>query len=126
MKAEQRKELETNTLADKMGRMMQRVKGGQRRTMVLYILAGALLVVVLFVAYRWWDESRVRTSMEWINLYDGGEKSLIDLARTEKGTFANKATRFQFAWILYWDGGIRAIAADKSKALKAIKDAGGI
>ena len=38
MKAEQRKELETNTLADRMGHLMQRVKGGERRTFLFYFI----------------------------------------------------------------------------------------
>src|SRR2546423_10961629 len=45
MKAEHRKELETNTLADKMGTVMQRVKTGRRGTFFLYVAAGDVLVI---------------------------------------------------------------------------------
>jgi len=38
MKAEQRKELETNALADRMGHLVQRVKTQQRRTTLYWVL----------------------------------------------------------------------------------------
>ena len=122
MKAEQRKELETNTLADKMGRFMQRVKVGQRRTFMMYFLAVAGLFVILFLAYRWWNRDAEARSMQWIMLYDGSQEHLKQLAASDaKDTPAGKAARLQEAWLDYWYFGVKKSGGDPRGALNSIK-----
>lgn len=124
MKAEQRKGLETNTLADRMGHMMQRVKTSQRRTVVLYFLAGAVLVLGLWFGYRWWDGLKQDTSLQWLILFDGNVNGLQELAtKDSKNTPAGKAARLQIAWLFYWDLGVKSAAADQKSAMASLKQA---
>jgi hypothetical protein len=122
MKAEQRKELETNTLADKMGHVMQRVKASPRRTFLTYFLVAAALIAVAFVGYRWFYGYTAERSLQWLKLYDGDKKHIDELMK-EKDTNAGKAARFQFAWLMYWDFGVKMIATDKMGAMQSLKDA---
>ena len=123
MKAEQRKELETNTLADRMGQMMQRVKSGQRRTVVLYVLAAVLLLIGLWFGYRWWEGGKQDTSLQWLTLYDGAMPGLLELQKNSPNSAAGKAARLQIAWALYWDFGVKSAAADQKGAMIRLKEA---
>src|SRR5438105_1396043 len=104
MKAEQRKELETNTLADKMGHMMQRVKTSQRRTYVTYGLIAAAVVVAAWLGYRWYTSDVAERSMQWVSFYDGAGGQIDELAKLKESNVA-KAARFQNAWNEYWNFG---------------------
>src|SRR5437870_3003389 len=99
MKAEQRKELETNTLADRMGQAMQRVKASPRRTFLIYLVILALIVVGLYVGIRWRITSQLQSSQQWIQLYHGSQNNLFSLGNAEKTTPAGKAARLQVAWL---------------------------
>src|SRR5262245_44826741 len=116
MKAEQRKELETNTLADKMGQVVQRVKTSPRRTFAIYLALVGVLLVAIWFAWRWYATDLMTRSYQWISLYDGEQTALLQLA-DEKETNVGKAARLQQAWLNYWDGGIKFIAADKNGAM---------
>jgi hypothetical protein len=106
MKAETRKELETNTLADKMGQAMEKVKGGSPRAILVYILVFFALLVVLWLGYRWYVTTQDENSRQWMMVYDGAAKHIHDVAK-EKSSNAAKAARFQIAWEHYWEGGIK-------------------
>ncbi|MBI2808797.1 MAG: hypothetical protein HYX68_27760 [Planctomycetes bacterium] len=123
MKAEQRKELETNTLADRMGHVVQRVKTGQRRTMLIYFVAVAGLVIATWVGYRWWYSGVEETSVRWLNFYDGGGDYLSSLAGKDLSTPEGKAARLQIAWILYWDEGVKWIGANQGRGIAGLKKA---
>jgi hypothetical protein len=70
MKAEHRKELQTNTLADWLGRTIQRLKEGPSRPF-LYFLGLVALVVVLFLAWGYFSRSSEETtSARWLE-WDG-------------------------------------------------------
>ena len=123
MKAEQRKELETNTLADKMGRVVQRVKASPRRTFVTYALVAAAVVVAAYLGYNWWNQDVSLRSLQWLHLYDGGQRQLVVLTKdeTSKDSNAAKAARFQLTWYLYWDEGIKLIGEKPAGALGNIQ-----
>lgn len=121
MKAEQRKELETNTLADKMGLAMKRVKTSPRRSFFIYLFVTVALLIILFVGYRWWITSRLENSERWVQLYDASSSHLLQLSDKESTTQAGKAARFQIAWLLYWDEGIRMIGNDAGRSMNAMK-----
>src|SRR5947207_901613 len=106
MKAEQRKELETNTLADRMGHMMKRVKTGERRTYVIYGLIAVALVAAAWVGYRWYYGDVEKRSMQWVMFHDGHEAYIKELANLEQQNVA-KAARLQFFWHHYWNSGIK-------------------
>jgi hypothetical protein len=116
MKAEHRKELETNTLADRMGVVMQRVKSGQRRTAFIYVVIALAVVVGLFVLYRWWTRSRLENSDQWVRIYDGSHMPLRDLALNHPDTPQGKVARFQIAWMTY-EQGIKVLGVDPKDAI---------
>ena len=53
MKAEHRKELETNVLANRMGRLLETAKQKPQRGTVMWILFGVAVLVVVFLVARW-------------------------------------------------------------------------
>lgn len=118
MKAEQRKELETNILADKMGRVVQRVKTSPRRAVTIYIVIAVVLVVGIVLAYRWYRQGVETAAEQWIKLDDGSAPFVTNLAVKEGDTPAGKAARFQLAWLRYWDLGIKRLGVDPVGALK--------
>lgn len=122
MKAEQRKELETNTLADKVGHAMQRVKGGSRRSAVIYFIVFIALVVALWLGYREWTLRKQETSLQWLMLDDGSEKHLQQLAGLKSP--AGRSARLQLTWLVYWEEGVRMIGVNPPGAMKAIDIAG--
>ena len=123
MKAEQRKELETNTLADKMGRVMTRVKTGQRRTYLIYLLIFVAVAIGLYFTYRYMVISRQETSMQWLEFDDGSAGHLNKLVNVEPPTAPAKAAMFQVAWMIYWEGGVKMIGADPAGSMERLRDA---
>jgi hypothetical protein len=121
MKAEHRKELETNTLADKMGNVMQRVKTGRRSTFMLYVVAGAILIAGLWFWYVTVVGNRQEASERWLRLDDGGLKNLSELAEKHGETPAGKAARLQLAWLAYWELGVRRMGAEPADAMLKLK-----
>lgn len=134
MKAEQRKELETNALADRMGHLVQRVKTQQRRTTLYWFLMVAGLLIALFLVFRWYQTSRTDNSRRWVGLEMGaprmffpetpGLEELIgeNLRQTNQG----KAARFQVAWFLFWEQGIKRLGVESGDALKKLESAGAL
>jgi len=123
MKAEHRKELETNTLADKMGHMVQRVKTGRRSTYLIYVLVAGALVVGLWFLYVTVNSNRVERSNQWLLFDDGSDKNLAELASKEKDTAAGKAARLQRAWFAFWELGTKRIGSTPAEALHNIEGA---
>jgi hypothetical protein len=123
MKAEQRKELETNTLADRMGKVVQRVKTSPRRTFFTYLFIIAVLAGAAWYGWRLWSEARVTESAKWVQLYDGAGNHIEFLLR-DKESNPGKAARFQAAWLLYWDFGVKMLATNSEGSLQSLKEAG--
>lgn len=96
MKAEHRKELQTNTLADYLGRAIESLKSGHTLTIVV-----AVIVVLLLASWLW---SRFRTSsrsgdaMLWTKLdVAGNDEQLEQLADANPGTTQARTARFEVA-----------------------------
>jgi hypothetical protein len=121
MKAEQRKELETNTLADKMGQTMQRVKAGSRRTALLYFVGMLFLAIALFLGYRWYTTANQEASEQWLKLYDAAPGHLRYLSAKEGETAAGKAARLQVLWINFWELGIKRLGTDQRGTIELFK-----
>ena len=94
MKAEHRKELETNALADRVGRVVQGMKQKpQKRTMLWVVLALAIVVVVwLFV--RRGEVQRVDNADQWA-LFEDGHRKLLESLIT-RDPMSNQAKSAQF------------------------------
>jgi hypothetical protein len=124
MKAEQRKELETNALADRMGHMVQRVKTQPRRAALYWVLGVAAIFIALFVVFRWYQTSRVDNSRRWVDLEIGARDMLGALTKDAPETNQGKAARFQQAWFFYWELGIKRLGVgDGDEAIKALNAA---
>ena len=66
MKAEQRKALVTNSLAQEIGKVVEGVKKGPSRSSVVYLVL-ILLAVVGFFSFRYWSRSWEQTESErWV------------------------------------------------------------
>ena len=108
MKAEHRKELETNILADRVGKFIITAKKGPSRGSIYYVLFGLVLLVALFIVYRYFVRKSETRAQAWMFLEDGGIQHAGKIA---EGSEAQKAVRFQIAWVLYWSNGVRRLGA---------------
>jgi len=130
MKAEHRKELQTNALADRMGRMVQRVKTGPSRRSVLWIVLAVLVVVIYVGLTIYWNGKRATMSGLWAEVGDGHltmrAKEGIALSpwiAEYQGTNPALAARYQIAWTILWEQGLKRMAADPARALDSITNA---
>ena len=123
MKAEHRKELETNILADRMGRLVQRVKTKPQRRTVLYFVLVLVLLIAGLVYYRLRVGHTQQNAQHWWQLYvapkpwveemagvavvnEGQRKGRTLVDNTEFGK-AGKAARMQLARFFLWEQGVR-------------------
>lgn len=107
MKAEHRKELQTNALADRLGRLLQNVKSPPKKSSVLYWLLAIVLVAGVVGFFIWRSRGGTATAKNWEDFESGdpiASKALLD---SRAKTAAGKAERFQLAWSYLWDGVIR-------------------
>jgi hypothetical protein len=130
MKAEHRKELQTNVLADRMGRMVQRIKTPPNRRSILWMVL--VLVVVIIGLVLWWRWSNQRSIMSnlWVGvdearLYFPTKSGVVQSELlTEYGTTKpGVAARFQLAYTMLWDRGVKYLAGQPTFAMKAINGA---
>jgi len=116
MKAEHRKELETNILADRMGHLIQRMKHRPQRRVYLYVIAGLIVLVGLFIFYNMRKTSSAEASERWRWLEDGFRPYIDKLKADYKETNEGKAARFQYAWLAGWDEGLALLGAQPVQA----------
>lgn len=117
MKAEHRKQLQTNALADRMGRIVQGLKQKPQKRTVFYVALGLIIVLGVFLWLRYRSTQAAGRSQLWVGL-DNGHKIFIDELKEKHGkTNAGRAARFEYAWYVMWENGIKAIGADPGRAL---------
>jgi hypothetical protein len=130
MKAEHRKELETNALADRMGRFLETAKQKPQRGFVFLIVAGVAAAVVVLVAIRWYAQGKSEHSDAWVLSYlyfdvFKERESAKEVSRIVRDTHEDKAQgrflRFQENWRLLWERGILMLAADPRGAREALR-----
>ena len=95
MKAEHRKELETNILADRMGNLIQKMKGGPKRRSIVYVVVALLLCGVAFIVYQYWT-SDTGDTLRWVLLEQG---EVAELFKDSDNSNAKKAAMFEYAHI---------------------------
>jgi hypothetical protein len=123
MKAEQRKALETNFLADRMGRVVKRMKERPKRSTVLYVVLGLVVVVAILVFVMMRRGAARQASANWVELEDGHRAYIARLVQEAGETNAGKAANFQFAWLRMWELGLKRLAADPAGARDSLKSA---
>jgi hypothetical protein len=116
MKAEHRKELHTNTLADNLGRMIQGSRSMSRRTVLIVVLVVGLLLG--FWVWRVIQNNNLTMQAETYYVLDQGNIQDIQeyILRSGSDSEPSKLAHFQIAWILLWKRGIEPLAADPHSA----------
>jgi hypothetical protein len=104
MKAEHRKELHTNLLADRMGRLVQGMRSGSRPTSLgVWIISG--LVVAIMVGWYVAKGSMASQAKAWVELNIAGDSSTLKrIALENPGTLPARTARFQQARLLLRQG----------------------
>jgi len=127
MKAEQRKELETNALADRMGHLMQRVKTQPRRNSLYWVVGALTVVIVSFLVIRWFQVSRTENSLRWQQLDQQSLQGLSELIKNHGDSNPGKAARFQYAWLLFWEAGVKRLGVGNGvEGMERMEEAAGL
>jgi hypothetical protein len=128
MKAEHRHQLQTNALADRMGRLLQGMKSAPKSTSTL-VWVFALLVLATFAVWQYAVSSTGRErSALWTSVDEAtrnptaGSEALRNISNENPGSIAGRAARFQLArWNL--QQGLERIVGDPALALPRFLDA---
>ena len=139
MKAEHRKELQTNVLADRLGRLVQGAKTGPSQKALLAV-AAVVLVVVVLVAWimiaRRTSENRAK---QWVAIDEATSiDNLDDIIKGSPGSLPARDARFMKARKLMQDAQAHLFSPDfsaeirnranlpmgRSQALESIQEAG--
>jgi hypothetical protein len=116
MKAEHRKELETNILADRMGRVLRGSHETQMQTVWYWVIGIVVVFIVFFLGYRWYVTRQESAAEAWVALESGDEQGLDVLARKYASQNVGKAARMQLAFERLWARGIRQLGANTVEA----------
>jgi hypothetical protein len=116
MKAEHRKELETNILADRVGRVLRSSK--DTSTTAVWYMVAAICVVLLgaFLLNRWFIVSAQRSATAWGALESGDPQALQQLVEQYPTQNVGKSARFQIAFEMLWVYGISKLGANPAEA----------
>jgi tetratricopeptide (TPR) repeat protein len=123
MKADHRKELHTNALADHLGKFVTKAKSGSGM-----IWGGLLLIIALGVAWWWWTGSSANRATDawttwWYNRDTAADLENPSVANRLKGTSADKAAKLALADHHYEDGYNDLFRKDPKRAQKKFEDA---
>jgi hypothetical protein len=128
MKAEHRHQLQTNVLADSMGRLLQGMKSGpSKSSALLWVFFGLVLVVLVGWQVASW--SRGDTSALWvavdedIKTYDTNPAKLDEFGQQNKGTIAGRTARFEAARKYFQYGQANLGSFDRASAIEKMKQA---
>jgi tetratricopeptide (TPR) repeat protein len=128
MKAEHRKELQTNALADHLGKWLQTLKTGPKPTAVV-VAVFIVLVIGLIFAWGWYatksSEERAQLWLSFDNAASLGDLEM--LSEKHQGTEVALLSQFQEARIKLREGlkDLYASLADsRTKAQEKVKEAG--
>lgn len=133
MKADHRKELQTNVLADSMGRLIQGLKSGKPSTQgILWLIAVLALGTIALWYYA--GRSTSSDSKAWTDLdrelqdnkqVDPNKKQveLAEISRKYPGTMASRAARFERARLLLPEGLRNLATFQRESAVEDLKEA---
>jgi hypothetical protein len=125
MKAEHRKELQTNVLADHLGKAIQGIKEGPSRGTMIFVGVVALAGLLIFIWWYFWSASQAADSARW-TAWDGltTPAALDGFAQNKdnQGTTPGRVARFQIARISLLSG-MRELGSSRAAALENIRKA---
>jgi tetratricopeptide (TPR) repeat protein len=125
MKAEHRKELQTNVLADRLGKAIQGIKEGPSRGTMLLVGGAALVGLLAFIWWYFWSTSQAADSARWAQ-WDGllTPPALESFAQNKEiqGTAQGRVARFQLAR-LNLQTGLRELGSARAAALENLRKA---
>jgi len=110
MKAEHRKELETNVLADGMGHLVRTMKERPRRSTLGYAAAAVVALLVLLFISQWFHRSREDNAERWFMFENGTNGFLKKIITEAPESGAGKAARMEEEWILLWEDVLKGLA----------------
>jgi hypothetical protein len=128
MKAEHRKELQTNVLADHLGRMMTSLKSGSRSTALIFWISAAVLIALVVVIVVMKNRSERSRSALWTQLdvatSTGNLSDLEQVAEKNPGTVQARTAQFQRARLLL-EQGLNLLGSEqrREEAIKNIDEA---
>jgi hypothetical protein len=129
MKAEKRHQLQTNVLADHMGRFVQTMKTAPTSTSVL-VWVFTILVLVTFAVWQIASSvTRASNSDLWTEVdaatrdFANGPETLKKLADENRGTIAGRTARFQLSRRKLQDGQAGLSSFDPLGAIEKMHDA---
>jgi hypothetical protein len=116
MKAEHRKELQTNSLADFLGRTVQKARtGGGLSWFKVFLI---LFVVAVVLGFMWVRHNRaVENAENWAKIEFNDMRSLDELASDSGDSKQGQAARFTLGFAYLWDG-VRLIGAGEPRLVE--------
>jgi predicted negative regulator of RcsB-dependent stress response len=117
MKAEKRKEIETNSLA----RWLSNVRAGTKRRAAYLWIGGILAVILLIVGWNYFSKSRARSQAEqWIALDDADSKDELKAVREQyRDSIVGRVARVRLARLALGQDGIEKLGTTDVEARKA-------
>ncbi len=119
MKAEHRKELQTNVLADSLGRLVKNVKSGTTSSSLIYWIVAAVVLLAIIAWYLYSGYSSRSRSELWTKLdVAAGTANLPELeaiAEQSRGSAAGRTARFQVARIRLEEG-LNSLGSEQRRA----------
>jgi hypothetical protein len=126
MKAEHRKELQTNELADWLGRTYQSIKSGNRNYWIGGVIVVAVAAVIGYFVYRL-DTGSSASMAALMKLQTANTvQDLEKIAQENTGTVPARTARFEVARILYQEGVRDLPSASRSEAIGKLTKARGL
>jgi hypothetical protein len=129
MRAEHRHELQTNLLADRMGRLFQSMKSPHKSGARLGWVFAFLVVVTIVVWQIYASATQSEHAKLWVRLdnavhdFRGGTSSLETVAKEGEGTFAARAARFDLARMKFEEAQSPFSAFQRTEGAKRLEEA---
>jgi hypothetical protein len=125
MKAEHRKELQTNVLADKLGHAIQGLKEGPSRNTVLVGALVALVVLLIVTWYYFSSSAQAGNSARWLQWDSLADPRQLETFADDKeiqGSMQGRAAQFQIARLNLIEG-LQRFGSNRGDAAKTIRKA---
>jgi hypothetical protein len=116
MKAEHRKELETNALAERMGRMVQGMKQARQTRSLLWLVLVVVAVGIVLFFWRRGTQRAEENARNWMVFADGLGSNLKQLIGEEPSSNQAKGAEYEFSYVILQNA-IRNLASEPTKAL---------